>query len=343
MTERVLTQRELNRAVLARQLLLDRRRLSIPRALERMGGIQNQYALNAYIRLWSCLDGFRRDELTRAYERRTVVHASLMRETIHVVSRDDYWPLIVATRRARQEWWLRINKSHTARDVAARAQRLREFLADGPRTRDEILRQLGERSFAGTHHWLDLVRVPPSGTWDHRRAHTFAAAEKWIGPPEVDVDDALDHLVRRYLAAFGPAVRDQIPKWSGIPATQLKPALARLELRRFRDADGKELVDVPRAPLPDAETPVPVRFLPTWDSLLLVHVRRAGIIDEEYRDRIFPIDLPPSFPTVLVDGRVVGTWKYENGRVLVDAFERIPRAAQRELKEEADRLAAFHA
>ena len=342
MSERVLTPRELNRAVLARQLLLERVSLPIPRALERMGGIQNQYALNAYIRLWSCLDGFRRGDLTRAYERRTVVHASLMRETIHVVACADYWPLILATRRARQEWWLRINKDVRERDVAAASRRLREYLRDGPRTRDEILALLGTRSLVGTHHWVDLIRVPPSGTWEHRRAHTFAAAEDWLGPPEIGVDDALDHLVRRYLGAFGPAPRQDIPNWSGIPVTQLKPVLARLDLRRFRDEEGKELLDVPRAPLPEPETPAPVRFLPTWDATLLVHVRRAGILDEAYRDRIFPLNMPPSFPTVLVDGRVVATWKYEGGRVRVEPFERIPRPAQRELKEEAERLAAFH-
>jgi Winged helix DNA-binding domain len=102
--ERTLTQRELNRAVLARQLLLERAMLPIPRALERMGGIQNQYAPNAYIRLWSCLEGFRREDLTRALERRSVVNATLMRSTIHVVSKRDYWPLAVAIRAPQREW-----------------------------------------------------------------------------------------------------------------------------------------------------------------------------------------------------------------------------------------------
>ena len=103
----------------------------------------------------------------------------------------------------------------------------------------------------------------------------------------------------------------------------MKPVLERLQLRRFRDEDGKELLDLPRAPLPDPETPAPVRFLPTWDAILLVHARRTGVIDEEYRKRIFHVKVPQSFPTFLVDGRVAGTWKHDKGRVQFEPFERI--------------------
>ena len=110
MAERTLTQRDLNRALLARQLLLERAELPLSRALERMGGIQNQYAPNAYIRLFSCLEGFRRGDLTRALERRTVVNATLMRATIHVVSKRDFWPFAVAIRPAQQDWWLRVRR-----------------------------------------------------------------------------------------------------------------------------------------------------------------------------------------------------------------------------------------
>ena len=110
MAERVLTERELNRALLARQLLLERSTLSIPRALERIGGIQNQYAPNAYVRLWSCLEGFRREQLTRALERRTVVQGTLMRSTIHTVSAREYWHDVAGLGRARREWMLRVHK-----------------------------------------------------------------------------------------------------------------------------------------------------------------------------------------------------------------------------------------
>src|SRR5918995_1884462 len=172
---RTLTQRELNRALLARQLLLERVRLPIPRALERLGGIQDQYAPNAYIRLWSCLEGFERDDLTRALERRSAIQATLMRETIHVVSRRDYWLFAVAIRQAQREWFRRIRKpSPKVRDLERKARELRALLADGPRRHDELVEIVG-RGWGMVGPWLDLVRVPPSGTWERRRAHLFQA------------------------------------------------------------------------------------------------------------------------------------------------------------------------
>ncbi len=341
MTERVLTQRQLNRALLARQLLLERVRLPIPRALARIGGIQNQYAPNAYIRLWTCLDGFRRDDLTRALERRTVVHATLMRVTIHLVSAPDFWPFALGVRRARQEWWLRTHKKEEGEAVAA-AKRLRALMADGPRPRKDVDKVIG-RTWHGGDLWYDLVRAPPSGTWERRRADLYAAAEKWLGPPRVTAEEGLQHLVRSYLGGFGPATRKDVSAYTGVPRTQLAPALERLRLRRFRDEEGRELLDVPRAPLPPPDTPAPVRFLPTWDSVLLVHARRTGVLPEEYRDVVFDVHTPPSLPTFLVDGVVRGAWRYENGRVELRPFEPLPRAARRELEEEAKALAAFHA
>jgi hypothetical protein len=119
--------------------------------------------------------------------------------------------------------------------------------------------------------------------------------------------------------------------------------LERLSLRRFHAEDDGELLDVPRAPLPDPDTPAPVRFLPTWDAVLLVHARRTGVLPEKYRPLIFHTKNPPSVPTFLVDGAVAGTWRYDNGRVSWEAFERLDRAVRREVDEEAERLAAFHA
>jgi hypothetical protein len=123
----------------------------------------------------------------------------------------------------------------------------------------------------------------------------------------------------------------------------LRPVLAGIELRRFRDAAGGELLDVPDGPLPEADTPAPVRFLPTWDATLLVHARRTGILPEEYRGRIFHVRAPHSFNTFLVDGRVAGTWRYDEGRVALEPFEPLGADTGRELEEEAERLAAFHA
>jgi hypothetical protein len=335
--ERTLTQRELNRALLARQLLLERTRLPIPRALERLGGIQDQYAPNAYIRLWSCLDGFERDDLTRALERRSVIQGTLMRGTIHVVSRRDYWALAVATRGPQREWLLRAWKL-TESELERQADQLRRLLANGPRRADELS--------AATRTWdpkLSLVRLPPSGTWERRRANLIELAERWVGREDVDEDTARDQLVRRYLGAFGPASRDDIAQWAGTKPRDLVAALGRLRLRRFRDEAGGELLDLSRAPLPPADTPAPVRFLPTWDAVLLVHVRRAGVLPEKYRPRIFPTTMPQSIGTFLVDGAVAGTWRYDAGRVHCEAFAKLDRSSARDVEAEAERLAAFHA
>ncbi len=342
MADRVLTQRELNRAVLARQLLLERVRLPIPRALERIGGIQDQYAPNAYIRLWSCLEGFRREDLTRALERRTVVQATLMRSTIHVVSRRDFWAFAVAIRASQRDWWLRVRKPRPdERELERTAGELRDLMASGPRRHEELAAAVG-RGWGIVGPWLELVRVPPSGTWERRRANLYQTAERWIGPEEIDRDDALDHLVRRYVAAFGPAPRTDIASWAGLDVGDVAPVLQRLSLRRFVDEGGKELLDLPRAPLPDPSTPAPVRFLPTWDAALLVHARRTGILPERYRPLVFSTKNPPSVPTFLVDGVVAGTWRYEAGRIQIDPYERLDPAVKRELRDEAERLAAFH-
>jgi len=340
--ERVLSERELNRAVLARQLLLERSRLPIPRALERIGGIQDQYAPNAYVRLWSCLEGFRREDLTRALERRSVVQATLMRGTIHVVSKRDFWAFAVAIRAGQREWWLRVRKPRPdERELERTAHELRQLMASGPRRREELAGAV-ERGWGMLGPWLELVRVPPSGTWEQRRAHLLQTAERWIGPEDIDRDAALDHLVRRYLAAFGPAPRTDIASWAGLDIGDLVPALERLSLRRFVDEQGKELLDLPRAPLPDPSTPAPVRFLPTWDAALLVHARRAAILPERYRPLVFSTKNPPSVPTFLVDGAVAGTWRYDSGRIRIDPYERLDSAVRRELHDEAERLAAFH-
>ena len=339
----MLTQRELNRALLARQLLLEREKLSIPRAVDRMGGIQAQYAPSAYVALWSRLDGFERDALTRALERRQVVQAMMMRNTIHIVSPRDYWPLIIAIRNERKTWSQRVQKAEP-RELERAAARLRKLLHDGPLRLTE-LQQLGRELWRpGTAIWLDLVRVPPSGTWERRRADLYGLAEQWVGPePALPEGEAIDHLVRRYLGAFGPASRNDIADWAGMRVGTLAQSLERLRLRRFRDEHGRELLDLPRAALPDPETPAPVRFLSTWDATLLVHARRTGILPEQYRSRIFHIKNPQSDRTFLVDGSVAGTWRPEGGRVKLEPFVRLAKGTRLELEEEGERLAAFHA
>ncbi len=338
--ERVLSARELNRALLARQLLLERVRLPLPRVLERIAGIQNQYAPNGYLRLWSCVEGFEREHLTRALERRSVIQGTLMRETIHLVSRRDYPLFAAGIRSSGREWRLRVDKGEE-RAQAALARTVARELRGRTVTRRELDELVGRNP--GVGHWVELVRVPPSGTWERRRADLFALASERVGPLDASEDDGIEHLVRRYLGGFGPASAKDVASWSKVTPARLKPVLERLALRRFRAEDGTELLDLPRAPLPDPATPAPVRFLPTWDATLLVHARRTLILPEEYRPLIFHTKVPQSFPTFLVDGAVAGTWKLDGGRVRLTPFGRLTRATRRELGEEGERLAAFHA
>jgi hypothetical protein len=338
-----LTQRDLNRALLARQLLLERAKTPIPKALDRIGGIQAQYAPSMYIGLWSRLAGFEREQLTRALERGTVVQGTLMRATIHLVSKGDYWLCAAGIRKGQREWWLRVHgRGIDPRELNADARKVRRAMKGKTLGRPELEEVLGKRlGLSGLA--LDLVRVPPSGTWERRRADLYAVAEDWVGPENATPEEGIEHLVRRYLQGFGPATRNEIADWAGLNVTAMKPALERLELRRFLNEQGKELLDLPRAPLPDPETPAPPRFLPVWDATLLVHARRTGILPEQFRPRIFNVKNAQSVNTFLIDGQVAGTWRYEQARIELEPFGRLPKQARAELNEEAERLAAFHA
>jgi hypothetical protein len=342
---RTLTQRDLNRALLARQFLLERQRMPLPRALERLGGLQAQYAPSMYIGLWTRLEGFERHDLDRALDRRSVVQGTLMRTTIHLVSARDYWPFAVGVRHSRRQGLRGGTGRPGPKEVAAAAERLRRHIAGGPLPRAEITELLGGGSVLmnAVGLWLDLVRVPPSGTWERRRADLYAAAEDWLGPADVTEEEGIEHLIRSYLRGFGPSSRGEIADWAGLAVTDVAPALERLRLRRFRAEDGEELLDLPRAPLPPPDTPAPVRFLPVWDATLLAHGRRTGILPEEHRPRVFNTRTPQSVNTFLVDGVVSGTWRYEKGRVKLEPFEKLARSTRRELEDEAERLAALHA
>ena len=339
---RTLTQRELNRALLARQLLLERARTPIPKALDRIGGIQAQYAPSMYIGLWSRLAGFEREQLTRALERGSVVQGTLMRATIHLVSKGDYWPFAAGIRKDQREWRLRVHgRGIDPHELIADARKVRRAMHGKALRRTELEEILGKRlGLSGLA--LDLVRVPPAGTWERRRADIYALAEEWVGPASATAAQGVELLVRRYLQGFGPASPKDIAGWAGLNVATIRPALDRLSLRRFRDELGKELVDLPRAPLPDPETPAPPRFLPVWDATLLVHARRTGILPEHYRPRIFNVKNPQSANTFLLDGQVAGTWRHEQGRIELKPFGRLDRKTRAELEEEADRLAAFH-
>ena len=251
---RVLTERELNRAILARQLLLERARVSVPQALELMGCLQAQYAPSMYVGLWSRVEGLERDDLTRALEQREVVQGTLMRVTIHLVSTDDYWPLALAVRDARRDYWLRATRHAVSADeLAASAELLRARLSDGPIRRSEVDQLVGKDRAIGVGLWIDLVRVPPSGTWERRRADLYGLAEDWIGPPPpgLTVERATEHLVRRYLQGFGPATAADVADWGGLRTAHVQAVVDRLELRRFTDTDGRPLYDIPDCATPD--------------------------------------------------------------------------------------------
>src|SRR5215212_889796 len=228
--------------------------------------------------------------------------------------------------------------------MAGAARTLRRRLGGGGViARKELDALLGKDHAQGVGLWVDLVRAPPSGTWERRRADLYALAEDWLPAPAIEPAAAVEHLVKRYLDAFGPATRDDVASFTGLQARELAPALDRLELRRFRSEAGEELLDRPRAPLPDPGTPAPVRFLPTWDAVLLAHARRTGVLPEQHRARIFHVKAPQSYPTFLVDGAVAGTWRHEDGRIELSPFGRLDPAHRRRLEAEAERLAAFHA
>jgi Winged helix DNA-binding domain len=343
---RTLTQRELNRALLARQMLLERAPLTIPRALERMGGLQAQYAPSMYIGLWSRIQGFERDALTEALQRRRVVQGTLQRATIHLVSKRDYWPFEIAVRDARREAWRKpAGRAGSIAKLPGAARKLRPRLAEGPIERAELDKLVGggAQVINGVGMYVSLVRVPPSGTWERRRADIYAAAEDWVGPPNVEYDDAVEHVIRRYLGGFGPAAIKDIADWTGLPGREITRALSRIKTREFAGPSKEKLVDLPRAPIPDGDTPAPVRFLPVWDATLLVHARSTGILPEKYRPRIFNTKTPHSVNTFLVDGEVAGTWRYDKGEIKVQPYGKRDKATRRELDAEAEKLAVFHA
>jgi hypothetical protein len=346
---RTLTTRELNRSMLARQLLLERSTLSVTDALEQVAGLQTQYAPSGYVGLWSRLRDFRRVDLTDALQARRVVQGTLMRSTIHTVSRRDYHAFAAGTRPGRRAWWLRVRRAELQElDMEAVASRVRALLREEPRRHRDMVRLLKDEGYPpaawqSVGQWLDLVRVPPSGTWEQRRADLYAEADTWLGPAEAVTEaDGIAHLVSSYLRGFGPATLANTASWAGLPVTALRPLTASIDLVRYRDEQGRELIDLSEGVIPDGDTPAPVRFLHVWEALLLVHARRTLVLPEAYRPRIFNTKNPQSFATFLVDGVVAGTWKYIDGRVAIEPFEPLARSTRRALDDEAERLATFH-
>ena len=340
MAERVLTVRELSRATLARQLLLERKRLSPTAVIERLVGMQAQWPSSPYVGIWTRTTSFRREALERELVRAVVVKATVMRQTLHLVTRRDYALLRAALSETNFPWQM-----PTAERLAPS---VRELAAAGPLTTEEALAHLerehgltgidGAPRLAAARVRGHVLHHHETALWGARPEGRFVAIEE----PDAHVPvEARAEILRRYLAAFGPASRRDIVAWSMMHVPELQRALDRLEpLRRFRDEQGRELLDVPRAPLPDPETPVPVRFLPKWDNVLLAFADRTRVLPEQYRKTVIRMNGDVA-QTFLVDGFVAGVWSVENGRVVPEPFAPLSRAARREVEDEAERLEAF--
>jgi len=317
--------------------------------MEAMGGIQTQYAPAGYIGLWSRMRDFERSMLTQALEERRAVQGTMMRATIHTVSAADYWPMLAGIRRVNREWFSKVQAREMAGiDMIAVADAVREELAGGPLRFRELAARVTARGFPAAAAgwsglWVELLRVPPSGTWERRRADLYALADQWIERVEVAEDDGIEHLVRRYLGAFGPAHLKEIASWMGLNVTQMRHVVERMELRRLSDEDGKPLLDLLDAPHPDPETPAPPRFIAVWDAMLLVHARRTEVLPEAIRPLIFNTRTPHSHNTFLLDGQVAGTWRFDDGEIQLSPLRDLSADERQALDEEAHRLAAFHA
>ncbi|MGH2690122.1 MAG: DNA glycosylase AlkZ-like family protein, partial [Actinomycetota bacterium] len=244
-------------------------------------------------------------------------------------------------------WWARAGREAAGVDMEVAAAHVRRRLEQGPAHQPELVGLLTAAGYPrvvwyGVGMWLDMVRVPPSGTWERRRADIYGLAERWLDLPAAGGAEGIVHLVHRYLSGFGPAAAADIANWAGLPVASVRQALASLDLRQFRDGDRRTLVDLPDAPLPDDGTPAPVRFLPTWDASLLVHCRRTQVLPERHRSAVFSTKTPHSVPVFLVDGAVAGTWRHERGMVTIRPFEPLAPAALAEVEAGAAELAGFH-
>jgi hypothetical protein len=341
-TEQVLTQLELNRTTLLRQLLLRRERLSPVRAIERLAGLQAQLASSPYLALWARVEGFERAALERALKRRTVVKALLMRATLHLVSARDLPYIDGAVREART--LTRARGSERPPDELV--ERVVALTHERPRTRRELMEALGidprtqDPLEIRRYFWVvalaRLEQSPECAFYGFRGSPVYEPFDH-DHPPAAE---ATEYTIARYLAAFGPATRADVSQWSGMPIRDLAPGFERLRLRTFRDEHGRELLDLPRAPLTTADTPAPPRLLPRWDELLLAHKDRTRVLPEEHRKTVIHKngDVQQTF---LVDGIVAGLWRLEGERIELEPFAPLPRTARRELEDEAARLAAW--
>ena len=356
----VLTLRELNRATLARQMLLERASLPVVTAIERLAALQAQWAPSPYLALWSRLNNFERERLWSAIEKKhTVIRARLMRGTLHLVSARDFYAYAVATQDLQRGAWNRLQVGDGVDPKAV--AKLAVAFARKPRSKEDVVAHLTERlgSFGGPYKWLiwrfvsahaDLVSAPPGGHWAYGGTNApYVAARHWIGsgsrPSEAD---ALRLLINRYLAAFGPASLADITQFAGQVPARIRPVLEDLapSLRRFSDEQGRALFDLPRAPRPAAEVKAPVRFLPRYDELLIGYEHRDRVIAARHRAAVYSKNAIIE-AVFLVDGLAAGTWSLEMTKadavLRIVPFGTLARSDRTAALAEAETLARFMA
>ncbi|WP_338672938.1 winged helix DNA-binding domain-containing protein [Streptomyces sp. SCSIO 30461] len=348
--------RALNRALLERQLLLRRQPLTAAEAIARLVGMQAQAPAPPYVGLWTRLTGFRHEELAELLTGREAVRVALLRATVHLVTAEDCLalrPLVQPVLDRQVRGVARFAKAVADLEPDDLDTAVREALADEPLTTKELGAALAarwpERDPDGLANAargrLPLVQVPPRGIWGVGGLTRYATAEAWLGRP-LGTGATVDDLVLRYLRAYGPASVKDVQMWSGL--TRLREVVDRLgsRLRALRDEDGRELFDLPDAPLPDPETEAPVRFLPEFDNVLLAHDDRSRILDERRRSAIFTRN-GIIRATFLVDGFVAGMWRVTRERgtatLVLEPFGRLPKASRKALEQEGADLLEFMA
>ena len=345
-----LSLRQLNRATLARQLLLEHSSLSARVALERVAGLQAQWPKLPFMGLWTRLVDFKREDLADALRSRHAVRATMMRGTIHVVSSKDYRAMRgvlqpVLTRGVSPV------KEHVAKLDAVAVLAAARKMFDTPHTfeevRDALVAQFPKDNDRALGHlarmMLPLIMVPTDDPWPFPSVAKFQLAESWLGKPILEATDPSE-LVLRYFAAFGPASIADAQSWSGLQG--LRPVVEKLrpKLRTFRDTRGRELFDLPDAPRPAEDTPAPMRFLPEFDNVLMGYQDRARVLADAHKPYVFLAGLRVA-STVIVDGFVVATWRIDRTKkqsmIGVQLLEKLPKKTVATIEQEAERVVKF--
>lgn len=352
----LLTRRALNRALLARQMLLKREAMSAAEALTHLIGLQAQSPAPPYYGLWTRLKDFRAEELSELIESRRAVRMALMRSTIHLVTAEDalaLHPVLQSVQETLFETGSRHGAAVRGVDMKALVKAGRRLIEAKPMTFTELGTQLLKR-FPGRpvdslgyamRNYLALVQVPPRGLWGRSGPPAHTTVEKWLGR-SLGTETAPDATILRYIAAFGPASVRDAQAWSGLPRLGETFERLRPKLLSFRDEADRELFDLRDGPRPDAETAAPVRFLPEFDNILLSHADRSRIVSEEDRKRLFGGGGILA-ATILIDGFVHGVWRIrrtaKTAILEISSYRRASKKATRELMREGERLLAFAA